>query len=77
MCGIPEIRLTGNKEDWVNVKRKTNEILKLIPDLKLWIDDNLNEILDHFIGAFDNKIDKSFWNQIYKCKFSNFLLYVN
>ena len=77
MCGIPEIRLTGNKEDWVNVKRKTNDILKLIPDLKLWIDDNLNEILDHFIGAFDNKIDKSFWNQIYKCKFSNFLLYVN
>lgn len=67
MCGIPEIRLTGNKEDWVNVKKKTNEILKLIPDLKCWIDGSLNEILDNFIGVFDDKIDKSFWNEIYKC----------
>ena len=74
MCGIPEIRLTGNKEDWLNVKKKTNEILKLIPDLKFWIYDNLNEILDHFIGVFDDKIDKSFWNEIYKCRLFNFLL---
>ena len=60
-CGIPEIRLTGNKEDWENVKRKTSDILKLIPDLKCWIDDNLNEILDHFIAVYDDKIEKSFW----------------
>ena len=68
-CGIPEIRLTGNKDDWESVKRRTNDILKLIPDLKCWIDDNLNEILDHFIGVFDDKIDKSFWNEIYKCNY--------
>ena len=69
LCGIPEIRLTGNKEDWVNVKKKANEILKLIPELKCWIDGSLNEILDHFIGVYDDKIDNSFWNEIYKCKF--------
>jgi hypothetical protein len=68
MCGIPEIRLTGNKQDWESVKSKTNGILKLIPDLKVWIDGSLNEILDHFIGAFDDKVDNKFWNEIYKCK---------
>jgi hypothetical protein len=68
MCGIPEIRLTGNKQDWESVKRKANRILKLIPDLKVWIDGSLNEILDHFIAAFDDKVDNKFWNEIYKCK---------
>ena len=66
MCGIPEIRLTGTKQDWENVKTKANGILKLIPDLKIWFDGSLNEILDHFINAFDDKIDKKFWNEIYK-----------
>jgi hypothetical protein len=68
MCGIPEIRLTGNKQDWESVKSKANRILQLIPDLKVWIDGSLNEILDHFIGAFDDKVDNKFWNEIYKCK---------
>jgi hypothetical protein len=76
MCGIPEIRLTGDKEDWENVKRKTNEILKLIPDLKCWIDGSLNEILDHFIDVFDDKIDKSFWNEIYKRILYYFFIYL-
>jgi len=68
MCGIPEIRLTGSKQDWESVKNKTNGILQLIPDLKVWIDGSLNEILDHFIGAFDDKVDNKFWNEIYKRK---------
>ena len=65
-CGIPEIRITGNKQDWENIQNKANGILKLIPDLKPWINGSLKEILDHFIGVFDDKIDKSFWNEIYK-----------
>ena len=65
-CGIPEIRITGCKEDWENIQNKANSILKLMPDLKPWINGGLKEILDHFIGVFDDKIDKSFWNEIYK-----------
>jgi hypothetical protein len=65
-CGIPEIRITGNKQDWENIQKKANSILKLMPDLKPWINGSLKEILDHFIGVFDDKIDKSFWNEIYK-----------
>jgi len=55
LCGIPEIRIVGCKQDWENVKAKTVEILKLIPDLKFWLDESLNEILDNFINVFDDK----------------------
>ena len=74
MCGIPEIRVAGTKQDWENVKSKTNEVLKLIPDLKVWIDGSLNTILDHFINAFDDKVDKKFWNEIYKGNFLKIIL---
>lgn len=49
----------------------------MIPDLKEWIDGSLNEILDHFIGVFDDEIDKDFWNQIYKCNdfYLNYFIY--
>jgi hypothetical protein len=36
MCGIPEIRVTGNKSDWVCLKEKFNAIVELIPDFKIW-----------------------------------------
>ena len=66
-CGIPEIKLLGNKNDWKVVKTKTNSFLKMIPKLKVWVK-ALNEILDHFINAYDGKIDNKFWNSIYKGK---------
>ena len=66
MCGIPEIRLTGTKKDWEIVKNKASGVLKLIPDLNAWINGSLNEVLDHFVNAFDDKIDTIFWNSIYK-----------
>ena len=69
ICGVPEIRLAGTKQDWELVKRKGNRIAELIPDLNVWINGSLNEILDHFINAFDDVIDKEFWNSIYKSTF--------
>lgn len=66
LCGIPEIRLIGTKQDWLNVKSKTEELLELMPRLKkVWLE-SLNEILNHFIDAYDDKIDYLFWNEIYK-----------
>ena len=67
MCGIPEIRITGEKEDWMNLKSKANHIAELIPDFSFWII-SLNEILQHFIDVYDDKIDNKFWNDIYKVK---------
>ena len=68
LCGIPEIRVAGTKEDWELIKTKANNIAKLIPELDIWINGSLNEILDHFINSFDDVIDNKFWNSIYKCR---------
>ena len=64
-CGIPEIRLNGEKNDWERVKNRSNKLINILPEFKEWLV-GLNEILDHFINAFDDKIDKEFWNSIYK-----------
>lgn len=67
LCGIPEIKVDGCKDDWLKVKSKTVEIIKLIPELNVWFKNaGLEEILDNFISIFDDKIDNDFWNLIYK-----------
>lgn len=66
MCGIPEIRVSGTREDWLNVSAKTKKMVSIIPELKRWLDAGLNEILENFVNIFDDKVDKTFWNQIYK-----------
>lgn len=65
LCGIPEIRLSGEKNDWERIKSRANELVKILPEFKEWAV-GLNEILDNFINTFDDKIDKDFWNSIYK-----------
>jgi hypothetical protein len=65
LCGIPEIRVAGTKQDWLNIKSKTKSLFDLMPEFSsLMI--SLNEILNNFIDVFDDKIDCSFWNNIYK-----------
>ena len=67
-CGIPEIRLIGEKNDWERIKSRANEFGNVLPKFKEWLV-GLNEILDHFINSFDDKIDNVFWNEIYKSVF--------
>ncbi|CAF0814897.1 unnamed protein product [Brachionus calyciflorus] len=66
MCGIPEFRITGEKEDWENVRDKTLKIIDLIPEFNKWYNNGLSEILQQFIDVFNDKIDNGFWNEIYK-----------
>lgn len=63
MCGIPEIILLGTVEDWKNIKARAAVLAEF--DLKWWID-NLLPVLDKFIDAASNKIDKDFWQSFYK-----------
>jgi hypothetical protein len=65
-CGIPEIRIVGEKKDWEKVRSKTAELIKLIPELQKWLDSGLADILNQFVDVFDDKIDTYFWNIIYK-----------
>ena len=67
MCGVPEIKLLGDKQDWQNVMLKANQIAELIPELNIWMS-SLNEVLQQFIDASDDKFDIAFWNDIYKGK---------
>lgn len=63
-CGIPEIRLQGEKSDWQRIKSKATSLIAIIPAFKDWIA-SVNEIMDHFIDAFDDKIDNLFWKSIF------------
>lgn len=68
-CGIPEIRVSGTKEDWLSVQEKARKIMDMIPELKKWLENGLNEILQNFVNLFEPgvEVDNKFWNEIYKC----------
>ena len=67
LCGIPEIRVHGSRQDWVKLKAKADSLVDIIPEFKIWMK-SLDEILEQFINVFDDVIDHEFWNNIYKCK---------
>jgi len=59
-CGIPEVTLLGNAEDWIELRKKTT----LLESFKLfaWAD-MLYPILNQFIHSFTQP-DLLFWNRI-------------
>lgn len=65
MCGIPEITLEGTVEDWQMIEVKTQELAQY--DLEGWVDE-LMPILKQFTAASKGKVDKNFWESIYKLK---------
>lgn len=65
LCGIPEIRLSGNKQDWEKLTAKAKTISAIIPELEPWWK-ALFPILQQFVDVFDDKVDEKFWNEIYK-----------
>jgi hypothetical protein len=62
-CGIPWIEITGTKEDWVHLKQSISPLLIAL-NLHDWNND-LQMILDKFVGAFEASPDSSFFSQIY------------
>lgn len=62
-CGIPWIEITGNREDWVNLRESIRPLLIALK-LEDWNKD-LHEIITQFINVFDGLNDFNFWNQIY------------
>ncbi|CAF0892652.1 unnamed protein product [Brachionus calyciflorus] len=65
LCGIPEIKLMGIKDDWVLMYKKIHELNTTLPSLSIWLD-QLNDIVEKFIDVYDEKIDYDFWEKIYK-----------
>jgi hypothetical protein len=62
MCGIPSISLEGTVNDWRSIRTRAEQFREF--DSK-WID-NLLPVLDQFVDAASKKVDRSFWESIYK-----------
>jgi hypothetical protein len=64
MCGIPNIHLRGFKDDWIALHASLDAYSDAL-DLA-WYTKPLQVILQHFVDAFDGKINPLFWRSIYK-----------
>lgn len=65
LCGIPEIRLLGERADWLLLKDKVDGLVSLVDAWPVWRQ-NLHQILQKFVDVFDGHVDVEFWNDIYK-----------
>lgn len=62
-CGIPEIKLKGTKEDWETLYAKLDGLKAF--GLQDWANE-IKPIIRECINAYDQKINKKFWQSIYK-----------
>jgi hypothetical protein len=63
MCGIPRIMLEGTAEDWETIARRIQKLGRY--DFGWWVEP-LQPIFDEFVAAARGRIDREFWNSIYK-----------
>lgn len=61
-CGIPEITLEGEYEDWVAIEERMEALEKY--GLGWWTD-NLKEMIQEFKAASKGKVNKKFWKKIF------------
>lgn len=65
-CGIPNVELTGTVEDWEKLRNKINGwTFDGVADLSWWTNP-LKRVLDTFVETAKGKIDKQWWESIYK-----------
>ena len=64
LCGIPEITLEGNTEDWQELLNKTSSLRKF--EVDFWLDGcGLKQLLEQFVYASQGKPDLDFWNSFF------------
>lgn len=63
LCGIPSIKLEGTVEDWQSIVFRAEKLCQ--HGLQWWFED-LQPILNQFVEAASGKIDRKFWDSIYK-----------
>ena len=70
MCGIPNVRLDGTREDWVSLIDRTNTLAQYMLQNNthgdLWIYDIVLPILDEFLKAYDGTPSYCFWQNMVK-----------
>ena len=63
-CGIPDIELAGDIDDWIKLRQDAEALLSKF-ELQFW-SQHLLPILDRFVSAFKGDIDTKFWGSIAK-----------
>ena len=62
-CGIPEITLEGETADWEKILKKAKDVGDY--DLSWWTNE-LIPILEQFVEASKDNVDKKFWESFFK-----------
>jgi len=62
-CGIPEITLQGDPEDWKLMREKVSNFSQL--GMGQWVE-NIQMVLDNFVSASLGNEDRTFWESFYK-----------
>ena len=65
LCGIPEYRIMGNRNDWLSIQGRIAKLNQTLSGLGVWYN-QLSKIVKHFVDVFDGQSDDVFWDQIYK-----------
>jgi hypothetical protein len=63
LCGIPSVTLEGTAEDWRRVAGRAREFARF--GLERWVE-SLGPILDEFVAAVEGRVDRHFWDCVYK-----------
>jgi hypothetical protein len=65
VCGIPEVTLEGAPADWAEIRRRADVLAEY--DLAWWMD-ALRPVLDELVNTARGKVDRDFWQCLYKPK---------
>jgi hypothetical protein len=65
LCNIPEYRLVGVREDWVSIQTRIRQLNRTLSGLSVWYN-QLDTIIQNFIDVYDDRVNATFWDQIYK-----------
>lgn len=63
VCGIPSVTLEGTPADWRQIAGRVREFSRF--DLAWWVQP-LQPVLEQFVAASEGKVDRRFWDSIYK-----------
>jgi hypothetical protein len=63
MCGIPQIVLEGEPDDWMMLVQRTQGLSRFYLE---WWTATLVPILEKFVAASQGEVDERFWRSIYK-----------
>ena len=62
MCGIPTVTLLGTRDDWVQLRSRTKELLGLVDMMWWW--QVLRPYMDSFVDSFDN-VNQTLWKDFF------------